>query len=94
MTKVNVVTIDIDKMSMEEQIVQKLGKNSTGNPGQIANPDIQFEEVELSDGSTVSSCYTYIGTVCIIDDIGLDNDFEDYSEEDQKLIYDAIMKIK
>lgn len=78
-------------MTKAEQIVQKVGKNSTGT-GKVANPDIEFDEVTLSDGSSTFSFYTYGGEVFILDNEGSDMSFEDYSDEDQTLIYNSIMK--
>jgi hypothetical protein len=49
--------------------------------------------VELSDGSKSWSFYTYNGDIAILDDQGMDNDFDDYSIEDQTLLYNSIMSI-
>ena len=77
---------------MKEDILKKFGTNSTGT-GEYANDDIQFPEVELSDGSKSWSFYTYNGDVAILDDQGMDNDFDDYSIEDQTLLYNSIMSV-
>lgn len=76
---------------MKKQILDKVGHNTTGS-GKFANDDIEFSEVTLSDGSKTSSFYTYKGQICILDDQGMDVDFDDYSLNDQKLIYNAIMR--
>lgn len=75
---------------MEKQIIAKLGNNTTGK-GKTANSDIQFAEVELSDGSKASSLYTYKGGIYILDNEGNDIAFSDYNEEDQKKLYEAIV---
>lgn len=75
---------------LQEEIVKRVGKNTTGS-GKVANDDLEFSPVKLSDGSEVYSFYTYKGKVCVLDDQGMDNDFEDYSQKDQKLIYDSII---
>lgn len=75
---------------MKEEILKKFGTNSTGTD-EWANDDIEFPEVELSDGSRCCSFYTHGGSINILDDQGMDNDFEEYSIEDQTLLYNAIM---
>jgi hypothetical protein len=54
--------------------------------------EIAFEDTFLSDGSTVFSFYIYSKKIYVLDDRGMDNLFDDYSEEDQTIIYNAIMK--
>jgi hypothetical protein len=78
-------------MSKKEDILKKVGINSTGD-GEFTNDDLEFDEVTLSDGTKTCSFYTYQGEICILDDQGQDNDYEDYSEEDKVIIYNAIMK--
>jgi len=76
---------------LQEEIVKKVGANSTGT-GQIVEDNLEFKHsLTFSDGTTSSSYYTCEGTVVISDDDGFDIDFEGYSEEDQQLIYNAIM---
>ena len=75
---------------MKKDILEKFGVNSTGD-GEIANDDIQFPEVTLSDGTKTFSFYTYKGSIRILDDQGMDIDFDEYSTEDQELLYNAIM---
>ena len=77
---------------MKEDILKKFGTNSTGT-GEYTNDDIKFTDVELSDGSKSWSFYTYNGDIAILDDQGMDNDFDDYSIEDQTLLYNSIMSI-
>ena len=79
--------------NMKEDIIKKFGSNSTGD-GKVANPDIQFPQVTLSDGSTSWSFYTYQGDVCTLDNYGCDTTFEDYPKEDQALLYNSIMGSK
>jgi len=77
--------------NLQEEIIKIVGKNSTGS-GKVANDDIEFSyTVSLSDGSEACSFYTYKGKVCILDNQGMDNDFEDYPIKDQQLIYNSIM---
>lgn len=54
--------------------------------------EIAFEDTLLSDGTTVFSFYIYKKKIYVLDDQGMDNPFDDYSEEDQTIIYNAIMK--
>ncbi len=75
---------------MINDIVGKFGSNTTGT-GKVANPDIEFTQVNLSDGSSAWSFYTYKGSVCILDDQGMDISFDEYSIEDQKLLYNSII---
>lgn len=75
---------------MKEEIIKKFGRNTTGS-GKTAKPDIEFPEVTLSDGTKTFSFYTYKGSICILDDQGMDIDFDEYSTKDQKLLYNAIM---
>lgn len=78
-------------MTKEQQIIDKFGKNSTGN-GPFAEDDLSFKEVTLSDGSSASEFYTYKGKVCILDNMGRDVYFTDYSETDQNTLFESIMK--
>ena len=75
----------------EKQIVDKFGKNSTGN-SEVANPNLTFDEVTLSDGSCACEFYTFDEEVYILDDMQRDIPFIDYSEEDQELLFKSIMK--
>lgn len=77
---------------MKEDILKKFGTNSTGT-GEYANDDLVFPQVKLSDGSKSWSFYTYKGDICILDDRGMDNDFDDYSIEDQTLLYNVMMSV-
>ena len=76
--------------NMKKDILEKFGANSTGDD-EIANDDIQFPEVTLSDGTKSNSFYTFYGYINILDDQGMDIDFDEYSTEDQELLYNAIM---
>jgi len=78
-------------MSKQEDILKKVGVNSTGD-GEFTNDDLEFDEVTLSDGTKTCSFYTYQEEIRILDDEGQDNDYEDYSEEDKVIIYNVIMK--
>ena len=69
---------------MEQKIIQKIGDNKT-------------TEKTFNDGFFVEKTiqllgfYTYKGEVCILDSTGMDVNFSEYSEKDQKVIYNAIM---
>ena len=54
--------------------------------------EIAFEDTLLSDGTTVFSFYIYKKKIYVLDNEGMDNPFDDYSEEDQTTIYNTIMK--
>jgi hypothetical protein len=54
--------------------------------------EISFEDTLLSDGTTVFSFYIYKKKIYVLDNEGMDNPFDDYSEEDQTTIYNTIMK--
>lgn len=75
---------------MKTEIINKYGKNTTGN-GKVAKPDIEFNEVILSDGSKAWSFYTYKGDICILDNQGRDILFDEYPIEDQKKLFKSIM---
>jgi len=75
---------------MKKDILEKFGTNSTGT-GEVANDDIQFPEVTLSDGTKSNSFYTSDSCIYILDDQEMDIDFDDYSAEDQKVLYNAII---
>lgn len=81
--------LQTDKMIQD--IITKFGPNTTGT-GKVANEDINFQEVKLSDGSKSWSFYTYKGDICILDDQGMDVDFINYTIEDQKNLYNSIIK--
>lgn len=76
-------------MSLKKEILDLVGQNSTGN-GKVANDDILIKPVTLSNGTTALSLYTYKKGVYVIDNEGRDNDFDDYSIEDQTLIYESL----
>jgi hypothetical protein len=69
---------------MKEDILKKFGLNKG---------DRQFPEVKLSDGSRGYCFYIHRGFVYILDNQGMDNNFDDYPVDDQILLYKAIMKI-
>lgn len=71
---------------LEQELIKKIGDNKT-------------DEKEFNDGVITSEgellgFYTYKNEVCILDSMGMDVVFTEYSDEDQKIIYDAIFNNK
>jgi len=72
-------------MDLEKDIIERRGNNKT--------KEIMFPDGVIIDGVQLLSFYTWRGSVCIIDALGMDVEFDVYSPEDQQLIYDEIMKL-
>jgi hypothetical protein len=70
----------------EKELIAKLGRNKT--------TEKTFNNGIFVDGIELLGFYTYRGEVCILDSIGLDNDFKEYSDENKIIIYNAIMSNK
>jgi hypothetical protein len=68
---------------MKESIITKFGSNHKGR---------SFPDVTLSDGTIAWSFYTFRKNVYIMDNVGMDNNFDDYPEEDQTLLYNRILE--
>ena len=73
---------------LEKEILLKIKDNKT--------KEKTFDDGIFVDSGTneLIGFYTYRGTVCILDSTMMDIDFNNYSEKDQKIIYDAIMNNK
>jgi len=74
---------------LEAEILTKIGDNKTKeknfHDGIILKGDVRNELLGF---------YTYRGDVCILDGLGMDVEFSSYSDENKKIIHEAIMNDK
>lgn len=71
---------------LEAEILDKRGKTNL----EEVCIDVSIDEPETNE---VLSFYTYHGQVCILDGLGMDVYFSNYTPETRKIIYDAIMQV-
>lgn len=74
---------------MESDIIAKIGRNKTNEKSFIGN--IFIDEPSYNQ---IIGFYTYRGEVCILDGLGMDVTFSNYSEKNQTIIHVAIMSNK
>lgn len=72
--------------SMESEIIKKIGDNQTD--------ELTFINgffVDEPKTNELLGLYTYEGRVYILDGLGMDVPFSDYSQKNKEIIYNAIM---
>lgn len=70
----------------EKEILDKIGRNKTNE--KTFNNSIFINEPEHNE---LLGFYTYRGQVCILDGLGMDVNFSEYTEETRKIIHDNII---
>lgn len=79
-------TISKNNSPQEDDIIKKIGANKTNEK----TFDDGIFVTEDGEKSELLGFYTYRGEVCILDS-GMDRDFKSYNQDNQDIIYNAIM---
>ena len=74
---------------MEQDIIAKIGDNKTRE--KAFSDGIFIDEPKRNE---LVGFYTYRGEACILDGLGMDVSFSEYSEKTQAIIHAAIMSNK
>ena len=74
---------------MEAEIITKIGRNKPNS--KTFNDGIFIDDPKSNE---ILGFYTYKGEVYILDGLGMDVPFSDYSEKNQTIIHSAIMSNK
>lgn len=70
----------------EKEILDKIGKNTTNE--KTFNDGVFIDEPEKNE---LLGFYTYKGEVCILDGLGMDICFSEYTEKTKKIIHSNIL---
>lgn len=70
----------------EKEILDKIGNNKTNE--KTFNYGVFIDEPERNE---LLGFYTYRGQVCILDGLGMDVNFSEYTEETRKIIHGNII---